>query len=152
MSEKKFVYISVNGTVKSYSVNVVRGYDTEGDVNSVILKVVVAGVGYESRSGIMESAVMGLQKQLPYGIRIICCQSCRHGNFCPYGDQENEIFCLNGYAPKDKMDVVDIFNTVGHENVLKKELLFWCDDYMAMDEGHCTYNDSDFWKPPLWGD
>ena len=139
MIEEKNINLCVNGITKLRSVKITRSYDAQGDINSVTLKVIEDGIEYESHSGIMEGAVINLQKQLPQGVQIVCCQSCRYGNFCPYGDQENEIFCLKDYASKNNKDITELFST-GYEELTRNELLFWCEDYKEIDEDYYTYN------------
>ncbi|WP_010074051.1 hypothetical protein [Clostridium cellulovorans] len=58
----------------------------------------------------IEYAIKYLQKALPSNISIACCQSCRYGNFCPYGDNDNEVFCFKNLTPQNKADVCEIFS------------------------------------------
>ena len=39
-----------------------------------------------------------LQMKLPKDVKLACCMTCRHGNMCPYGNAENQLFCT-----KDKI-------------------------------------------------
>lgn len=91
----------------------------------------------------MEYAVKYLQKHLPADVTIACCQSCRYGNFNPYGDCENEIFCLKGKNLRHRDDVVDIFSDRDSSvEQRSKRLLDYCVDYKPI--SHCetyTYND-----------
>ena len=98
----------------------------------------------------MEFAVIDLQKQLPQNIKIKCCQNFRHGNFCPYGNNDDEIFCLKNYNPVDKMDVAGIFtndviatntNTVLKYPVIPHKLLHWCEKHEFISKVYYTYND-----------
>jgi len=72
-------------------------------------------VFYQSKSYFdsLEDSLIDLQKQLSSRINITCCQSCKYGNFCIFGNKENEIFCLIDFPPpKDKMDLAEIFSIV----------------------------------------
>lgn len=96
-----------------------------------------------------EFAIKNLQQVLPQNISIACCQSCRHGNFCPYGDNDNEMFCLKDMIYNNKSDVCEIFDTC--ENYSKnydflrtrrRKLLDFCTDYKPISYNeYYTYND-----------
>jgi hypothetical protein len=67
----------------------------EDEFQNIRFEVKVHNHLIESKlSNSIEYAVKYLQMELPGSIGIACCQSCRHGNFNPFGDLENEIFCL----------------------------------------------------------
>lgn len=90
-----------------------------------------------------EYAVKNFQKVLPDSICIACCQSCIHGNFNPYGDLENEIFCLKDLSPQNKEDVVEFFAKQTYHSRSQK-LLGFCQDYKPIDDDEkYTYNDWD---------
>lgn len=90
-----------------------------------------------------EIAIKYFQKELPDNIKIACCQSCRHGNFNPFGDIENEIFCLKDKTLLNKNDVVDIFLKRNKSFETKsRKLLDYCKDYKPISENEkYTYND-----------
>ncbi|MCR8746911.1 hypothetical protein [Romboutsia lituseburensis] len=91
----------------------------------------------------MEYAIKSLQKSLPSNINMACCQSCNYGNFCPYGDNENEIFCLKDIILKDEQDVCEFFvNNIDCIQDKRKSLLGSCKDYKPISQGnYYTYND-----------
>jgi hypothetical protein len=82
-----------------------------------------------------------LQKSLPEGVKIKCCLSCRHGNFCPYGNKNDEIYCLKNDSPKNKLDVCDLLNGDKDLTAKRKDVSFICPDYREASEGHYAYND-----------
>jgi hypothetical protein len=90
-----------------------------------------------------EFAIVKLQEVLPPNISIACCQSCRHGNFCPFGDCDNEIFCFKDMTPNDKSDVCEFF--LGNQDSLgvrSRKLLGFCKDYKPIcPNEYYTYND-----------
>lgn len=97
-------------------------------------------------SDVTEFAVKNLRKVLvPLYISIACCQSCRHGNFNPYGDIDNEIFCLKDFKPSDRGEVCQIFSdsrNSGLHRVRCRKLLDFCTDYKPMShDEYYTYND-----------
>lgn len=94
-------------------------------------------------SNAFEYAVKYLQKELPDDIGIACCQSCLHGNFNPFGELENEIFCL-----KDKtlLNLDDVINTFSKQDISfetrSRKLLHFCKDYKPISNNEkYTYND-----------
>jgi hypothetical protein len=91
----------------------------------------------------VEYAIKYLQNALPDNIRIACCQSCRHGNFNPFGDLENEVFCLSDMNPCNKDDVVEIFsNQEKSIESRSRKLLDFCKEYKPIsDNEKYTYND-----------
>lgn len=94
-------------------------------------------------SGDTESSIVKLQQALPSNVRIACCQSCRNGNFCPYGDCDNEIFCLKDIIVNDKNDVCEFFTT-NHDlvRITSRKLLHFCSDYEPICHSkYYTYND-----------
>lgn len=91
----------------------------------------------------IEYAIINLQESLPSNIKIVCCQSCRYGNFCPYGNNDNEIYCFKDTVIKSKSDLCDYFsNNLEIIGQRIKKLLDCCDEYkpVSYDE-YYTYND-----------
>ncbi|MFJ5714280.1 hypothetical protein [Neobacillus sp. NPDC093127] len=98
---------------------------------------------YSNSSNSTEYAIKYLQKELPDNISIACCQSCRHGNFNPYGDMENQVFCLKDKTPRNRDEVVEIFSKQDKslERRIRK-LLDFCKDYKPISPNEkYTYND-----------
>ena len=112
---------------------IILGFNERDELDVFKLKAVIDGVEYTSSKEFceMEFAVIDLQRQLPDDFLIACCQTCEHGNFNPYGDLENEIFCLIDYRPIGKRDVCDIFVSLaaGDMVAVKHDLLYCCDKY-----------------------
>jgi len=152
-SDKIKNHLLVDGKLQvCEALKAINGHDDEFELDIFALSLNIEGIDYLSNRNCdnMEYAIIDLQKQLPDNIQIACCQSCKHGNFCPYGDIENEIFCLFDFNPKDKMDVVEIFNYSeymkspedgGCLRFPKKELLNYCEKYDKIDDdNYYTYN------------
>lgn len=96
---------------------------------------------------VIEYATVYLQKVLPSNISIACCQSCRHGNFCPYGNFDNEIFCLKDIITNDKRDVSNFFDKNNDNLELRRrKLLDFCGEYKPIfDDEYYTYNDWEYY-------
>jgi hypothetical protein len=93
-----------------------------------------------------EYAIQYLQKELPDNISIACCQSCQHGNFNPFGDNENEVFCLKDTTLRNREDVVNIFSNQDEPfNTRRRKLLDFCKEYKPISgKEKYTYNDWEF--------
>ncbi|MBD8068752.1 hypothetical protein [Bacillus sp. PS06] len=116
----------------------------EDEWRNIHLDVRVMDQDVQSKaSDSIEMAIKYLQRELPEGVHIACCQSCRHGHFNPYGDNENEIFCLNDQKMRSKEDVVEYFSTAAFSLEEKsRKLLDYCEKYDPIcGEKSYTYND-----------
>ncbi len=113
------------------------------DPPSMTLTVAYEGKKYWSNAvcHTWEEAFATLQKGLPEGVRIKSCLTCRHGNFSPFGNKNDEILCLKNYAPKNKLDVCDLLD--GDKDLFRKlrDCSFVCPDYREASEDHYAYND-----------
>jgi len=78
-----------------------------------------------------------LQTKLPEDVKIACCMTCRHGNFCPYGNQENQLFCTKG------LDITE--DSINGPSVCSVERAVTafdvCRDFVYQSDAFYTYND-----------
>ena len=113
------------------------------DPDSMTVTVTYDGKAYWSTPSChtWEAAFASLQRSLPEGVKIKCCLTCAHGNFCPYGNKSGEIFCLKNDKPKNKLDVCDLLNGGKDLDEKRKEISFVCPDFKEQSEDHYTYND-----------
>ena len=82
-----------------------------------------------------------LQMKLPVDVKLACCMTCRHGNMCPYGNKENELFCTKDLRISSKNDMCDLFyQTVPYEE-RSVTSLGYCDDFIYQSDNYYTYND-----------
>ena len=97
-----------------------------------------SGHGYEYL-GI--EAFADLQKQLPEGVRIKSCLSCRYGNQCPVGNAPNELFCTKDVEIKWPED---LWVYTEDEAERKKRLCTYsyvCKEWQEQSKEYFTYND-----------
>ncbi len=85
-----------------------------------------------------EYLLFSLNKALPENTKIVCCNTCRFGNFSPYGG--SDIFCfktINVDGFRDKLDVLDNFT----DEVLDSRHTFnyYCDHFEPQNESY-VYN------------
>ena len=125
-----------------------RTVNPDDSVN-VRISVTIDGKTYTVESSeSTESAIVSLQNKLPQNIKILCCQSCIHGNFCAVGDKDNEIFCISDFEPES---VDDIFYATEDDNEREKRsrsLLDYCDQHQKITDDRYSYND---WKYMIKG-
>lgn len=120
-----------------------RSENPDGSVYSRI-SVIIGGERYAVESlESTESAIIGLQNKLPQNVKIICCQSCIHGNFCPVGDFDDEIFCISDFEPKKKEDLFHATEDDEERRKRSRNLLSVCDRYEEITDDKYSYND---WK------
>ncbi len=116
---------------------------TDGELESIHYEIFIVNQHVISKiSGVSELGVKNLQKALPNNIRIAACQTCRYGNFSPYGDNDNEIYCLRDFEFTNKNDVCEIFSDQSNLEEIKRHLLDYCSNYKPISlKDYYTYND-----------
>ncbi|MBO5097191.1 MAG: hypothetical protein J6B96_02625 [Agathobacter sp.] len=86
-------------------------------------------------------AFADLQRKLPDDIKLACCMTCCHGNMCPYGNRENELFCTKDLIITTKDDMHKLFDETDPfvERVVAS--LDYCNDFVYQNDDCYTYND-----------
>ncbi len=82
-----------------------------------------------------------LQKQLPDDVTVACCLTCRYGNMCPYGNEQNQLFCLKDTVVHNKEDVVALFDNSDIYDKGTVDCCHCCDAFEAQSKEYYTYND-----------
>ncbi len=108
------------------------------DTQSAILTMEHFGTVQEETT---EEALLQLAKALPEGWRLRCCLSCCHGNFCPVGDEDNEIFCGKGLELQCKEDIFRITEDSAERETRRRTLMHCCPEFKPASAEHYTYND-----------
>lgn len=143
--EEKILEVNylVDGKLFVIPTKVIHDKSNENEAEKVYYEIKWRNLNIISEaSTVTEIGILNLQKSLPKNMELMCCQSCRNGNFSPYGDVDNEIFCLKDIIIEDKNDVLDFFiiNSELAKNRSRK-LLYYCSDYQAILESqYYTYN------------
>ena len=135
------VKYKVNDTYATYETSIKKTQISDEEL-SVQLSVAICDAVYITEC--MDStanAVIALQNTLPENVKIICCQSCIHGNFCAVGNYDDEIFCLSDIEVKTIDDMLQ--PTEDHEERSKRSrtLLYVCDMYQEITDDKFSYND-----------
>ena len=118
-------------------VDVEYQFDEDNDLAKV--KLVMAENIIEVFGDCTESVFGKLAKVLPDGYEIHSCYTCRFGNFCPYGNQDNEIFCINDFEPKSKEDILFIFQDSAEVEKRCHTLFDVCDEHKPCSNNYWTY-------------
>lgn len=82
-----------------------------------------------------------LQSNLPKGIKIACCMTCRYGNMCPYGNMQNQLYCTKDLIIESKEDMCNIFNSTDLDKERKVSSFYYCEDFIYQSNDYYTYND-----------
>ena len=82
-----------------------------------------------------------LQMKLPKDVKLACCMTCRHGNMCPYGNKENQLFCTKDIKITTKEDMCDLFDQTDPFEDRAVASLDYCDDFIYQSDDCYTYND-----------
>ena len=88
-----------------------------------------------------EIALLHLAKSLPDGYTVHSCLSCRHGNFCPVGNCDNEVFCTVDHTPTQKSDLYCITENAEERANRSRSLFHCCEKYVPQSDDCYTYSD-----------
>lgn len=86
-------------------------------------------------------AFADLQKQLPDGVTIKCCLTCRYGNMCPVGNKRGELFCTKDVTINQKSDLFFYTEDETERTKRSKHYTNICKDYQPQSDDYYTYND-----------
>lgn len=92
-------------------------------------------------------AFADLQRQLPEGVYLKCCLTCRHGNLCPFGNELNELFCTKDLTITQKSDLYACTQSAEEKEKRSRPYCGLCEAYQLQSDEYYTYNDFlDFMK------
>ena len=116
--------------------------DSENTVCTIEINVTYNGVLYQGNGTnyLWEDAFADLQNKLPHNIKLACCMTCRHGNMCPYGNSENQLFCTKDLLINSKDDIIKLFETYPEAERIVASVDY-CDDFIYQSDVYYTYND-----------
>ena len=97
------------------------------------------GVGNDN---LWVDAFADLQRKLPGNVQLACCMTCRHGNMCPYGNKENQIFCTKDVLISSKYAIIELMDNKGFDSFFEREVssINYCDDFVYQSDDSYTYN------------
>lgn len=117
--------------------------DGEDATNPVEINLTYNGVIYQGKGTdyLWVDAFADLQNRLPHGIKLACCMTCRHGNMCPYGNEENQLFCTKDLVISSKEDMIDLFNNTDPFAERVVSSMKYCEEFIYQSNHSYTYND-----------
>ena len=114
-------------------------YQFDEDNDLVKVELVVEENIIELVGDCAESVFRKLSAKLSDKYKIHSCYTCRCGNFCPYGDQDNQIFCINDFEPKCKEDVLFIFQDEEEMKKRSRTLFDVCSGFKPCSDDYWRY-------------
>lgn len=90
-------------------------------------------------AGDTESFFMKFFEKFGGKYEIHSCFTCRHGNFCPIGDCDNEIFCVKDFEPKGKSDLYFVTEDSAERQKRSRTLFDVCEDFKPCCDDYYTY-------------
>ena len=85
--------------------------------------------------------IADLQTKLPIDVKLACCMTCRYGNMCPYGNEENQLICTKDITIMSKEDMLDLFDQTEPFEERAVASLDFCEDFVYQSDDYYTYND-----------
>lgn len=118
--------------------------DSEGMTNPKSeISLIYNGIEYKGNGTdyLWTDTLADLEISLPNDIKIACCTTCCHGNMCPYGITENQLFCTKDLKITSKEDVCKLFDQADPFEERAVASLDYCDDFVYQRDDYFTYND-----------
>ena len=112
--------------------------DTEVEITLKYNNIEYCGTGMDY---LWVDAFADLQRKLPHGTLLACCMTCRHGNMCPYGNKENQLFCTKNVLLTSKDDVIELIDKDTSFFDRAVTTIDFCDDFRYQSDDYYTYND-----------
>ena len=112
-------------------------------INRVEINLSYNGMLYraEGTEYLWEDAFANLQKNLPHNVKLACCMTCQHGNMCPCGNEENQLFCTKDASIASKDDMIKLIYEDASFFGRKVASINYCKDFMYQSDDFYTYND-----------
>lgn len=107
----------------------------------VMVVLTVNGDEYIGLSDDTEYALYDLANRLPEGCTLRCCLSCRHGHFCPVGDEDNELFCVTDFEPRRKSDLYHVTEDEQERAARSRTLFHVCEGWEPQSDETYTYSE-----------
>ncbi len=95
----------------------------------------------QGRDFLWTDALADLQNKLSDGIILKCCLACKHGNLCPVGNRENQVFCMKDIIPKQKSDLFFYTEDETERKNRSRTSFECCNTFEQQSEAYYTYND-----------
>ena len=107
--------------------------------NSISLSFCIDGECRTITAQTTEYALLALVDTLKEKCTICSCLTCRHGNFCPIGDYDNEIFCAKDIVTKCVSDLYHITEDETERAKRVRTLFDVCSDFKPCSKEYFSY-------------
>jgi len=143
MKEKQRIYtLAISTSDKVLDVPIQHRVVHENDDQmQTTISVTIQGQKMSFAAETTEEVLIQFAKSLPLGWNIKSCLSCRYGHFCPVGNDDNELFCVTEFEPKEIRDLWHVTEDDGERNKRHKNLFHLCNQYLPQSDDYFTYND-----------
>lgn len=135
--KKKKYSLYLKSTNKLFTIDTEYQFDEDNDIAK--LKLSIDGEDIEITDCCTEGVFSKLSEKLKGKYEIYSCYTCRYGNFCIFGDQDNEIFCINDFEPKSKTDLIPVMTDKKEIEKRVRTLFHVCDSHMICCDDYYTY-------------
>lgn len=117
--------------------------DPEGDPTEVSVSCNYAGKILVGRGNdpLWIDAFADLQRQLPEGVRLKGCFTCRHGNQCPVGNSPDLLFCTKDAMITCPQDLWQYTEKAEEREKRMRTYASLCKNYVRQSKDCYTYND-----------
>lgn len=129
---------------------IVSCYDEDIHHNGVFEKAPTVNVGLKyagkelcgrGKDYLWVDAFANLQKQMPDGVSLKCCLTCRHGNMCPVGNSPGELFCTEDVTITKKSDLLFYTEDDSEREKRSRKYCHVCEEYQPQSREYYTCND-----------
>lgn len=116
---------------------------SDGETSKSEITIIYDGAEYKGfgTDYLWTDTLADLEIKLPKDVKIGCCTTCRHGNMCPYGQSENELFCTKELKINDKEDMCNLFDQTNPIEERSVASFDYCEDFARQSDEYYTYND-----------
>ena len=118
------------------------------DASEIDPKEVSVGIQYEGKtiwgrgrdcSG--QDAFADLQRQLPDGVILKCCLSCRYGNQSPFSNEFDLIYCMKDVVVSEKADLCPYMTDATETSRRMRHYCDICEDWSEQSDETYVYSD-----------
>ncbi len=150
--KRALVLKTQNGEIPSEA-HIVIHYDSEElfssdnvadvDPKEISVGIKIGGKEYWGRGKECDGqdAFADLQKQLPDGVALKCCLSCRYGNQSPFSNAFDLLYCMKDVIISGKMDLCHYTTDTVEANTRKRCYTDVCEDWAKQSDDVFVYSD-----------
>jgi len=120
---------------KSFYIDVEHKYIRHG----IMLTCTKDNYTHSITDEITEFALKKLIDKLVDQCSILCCMTCCHGNFCPTGDIDNEIFCTKDVKPQSIEELFTLLEDQDERSARVRSLFDVCPDHKPCSDEIYSY-------------